>query len=118
MAKQQPSDPTPKVIRCRFTSTGDSRVLCAQAQQKLPFQEFVLDPPFLPTLCHRIAMPQDQPADYRTVDAQNAFRRLRELAPPEIRLKPRSVRVDMCGGPREGGSKARRGRGYGCSRLN
>ena len=52
VAKKQPSDPAPEVIGCGFTSAGDSRMLCTQAKQQLPFQEFVLDPPFLPTLCH------------------------------------------------------------------
>ena len=32
VAKQQPSDPTPEVIRCGFTSAGDSRMLCTQAK--------------------------------------------------------------------------------------
>jgi hypothetical protein len=53
VAKQQPAHPTAEVIRCRF-APRDSRVLCAQAKQQLPFQEFVLDPSFLPTMCHRM----------------------------------------------------------------
>jgi hypothetical protein len=59
VAKKQASDATPKMVGRRFASPRDSVMLCAQAEQQLPFQEFVLDLPFLPALCHRLAMPQN-----------------------------------------------------------
>jgi hypothetical protein len=58
VAKQQASYPTTEVVRSGFTPTGESAMLFVQAEKQLPFQEFVFDPPFLPALCHRLAMPQ------------------------------------------------------------
>jgi hypothetical protein len=58
VAQQQASDPTAEIVGRLFTSARNSVVLCAQAEQQLPLQEVVLYPPFLPALCHRLAMPQ------------------------------------------------------------
>jgi hypothetical protein len=54
VAKERAPDSTAKVVGRRVTSARDSIVLCTQAEKQLPFQEFVLDPPFLPALCHRL----------------------------------------------------------------
>ena len=58
VAQQQASNPTTEVVGRLFTSARNSVVLCAHAEKQLPLQEVVLYPPFLPALCHRLAMPQ------------------------------------------------------------
>jgi hypothetical protein len=58
VAQQQASDPTAEIVGRLFTSARNSVVLCAHAEKQLPLQEVVLYPPFLPALCHRLAMPQ------------------------------------------------------------
>jgi hypothetical protein len=58
VAQQQTSDPTAEIVGRLLTSARNSVVLCAHAEKQLPLQEVVLYPPFLPALCHRLAMPQ------------------------------------------------------------
>jgi hypothetical protein len=58
VAHEQAPYATAEVVGRGFALSRRAVALCAHAEKQLPLQEVVLQPPFLPALCHRLAMPQ------------------------------------------------------------